>query len=89
MRATLTASAAVLGIQATACLAAAFHAWIPIAGSVLMWIILVALVIQLALIASAIYFFTALEKCNNPPPPTGSGAGPLSGPPTKGTTLEG
>src|SRR5947209_8937624 len=40
MRATLTASAAVLGIQATACLAAAFHAWIPIAGSVPMWIIL-------------------------------------------------
>jgi hypothetical protein len=44
-----------------------------------MWIIGAALVIQLALIASAFVFIDQLDKCQPPPvppkPPTGAGAG--------------
>ena len=88
MRNTLNAARVVLGIQALACLYAALQAWIPIYGLGVMIAIGAALVIQLGLIASAIFFFSALERCNNLPPPTGSGSGPLGGPSTRETSLD-
>lgn len=84
MRNTINAARAVLGIQATTCLAAALAAWIPIAGQVLMWIIIGALVIQVALIISAIVFIDQLTACAKPAPSgPGSGTGGLTGDPTK------
>jgi hypothetical protein len=50
-----------------------------------MWIIGAALVIQLALIASAFVFIDQLDKCQPPPvppkPPTGTGSGIVPIPP--------
>jgi hypothetical protein len=70
LRRTLVAAGVVLGIQATACLAAAAAAWIPVAGQVVMWTIIGALVIQAALIISAIAFMTQLATCQSAPAPT-------------------
>jgi hypothetical protein len=53
----------VLGIQAAASFAAAGIAWMPWAGQAPMWVILGALVVQLALIPSLIAFFEALVRC--------------------------
>jgi len=53
----------VLAIQAIASFAAAAIAWIPWAGQTPMWLILGALVVQLALIPSIIVFFDALVRC--------------------------
>lgn len=72
----LAAAKVVLGIQATACLAAALIAWIPVAGLPLMWTILGALVVQAALIISAFAFLSQLSRCQlapmgaPPAPPT-------------------
>lgn len=84
MRNTLNAARVVLGIQATTCLAAALVAWIPVGGQVLMWTIVGALVIQTALIISAIAFYAQLTACNAlTPGGPGSGMGGLNSPPTK------
>lgn len=60
---TLAALKTVLGIQATACFAAAGIAWIPWAGDVPMGVILAALIIQAALIATLIGFWIAVATC--------------------------
>lgn len=65
----LAAAITVLGIQATACLWAALAAWIPGAGQFLMWIIIGSLVIQAALILSAIVFLNQLSTCQTSAPP--------------------
>jgi hypothetical protein len=82
MRNTVNAARVVLGIQALTCLTAALSAWIPVAGQVLMWIIIGALVIQAALIASAIGFYAQLTSCATAAPPLGSGGSGLSSVPT-------
>jgi hypothetical protein len=71
MRRVLVAANAVLGIQAIACLTAAAAAWIPVAGQVLMWIIIGALAIQVSLIVSAFAFMSQLATCQIPPTPPG------------------
>jgi len=84
MRNTLNAARVVLGIQATACLTAALPAWIPGAGQVLMWIIVGALLLQAALIISAMAFYSQLTACNaldSSGPASGSGG--LGSTPTK------
>jgi hypothetical protein len=70
LRNTLVATGVVLGIQATACLSAAAAAWIPVAGQVVMWTIIGALMIQAALIISAIAFMAQLATCQSEPTPT-------------------
>jgi hypothetical protein len=70
LRRTLVAAGVVLGIQATACLYAAAAAWIPVAGQVVMWTIIGTLVIQAALIMSAIAFMAQLATCQSAPAPT-------------------
>lgn len=77
LRNVLVAANVVLGIQATTCLAAAAAAWIPVAGQVLMWIIIGALTIQAALIISAFAFMSQLATCQSRLP---TGSGPGSGP---------
>jgi hypothetical protein len=59
----LAAIITVLGIQGTACFAAAGIAWIPWAGQAPMYAILGALIIQAALIPSIIGFAVALVDC--------------------------
>src|SRR5437899_5164696 len=63
MRNTLNAARFVLGIQATACLVTAAYAWIPGAAQPSMWIIVGSLVLQAALIISALAFFSSLATC--------------------------
>jgi hypothetical protein len=70
LRRTLEAARIVLGIQATACLTAALTAWIPGIGSAPIWVIIGALLIQLALIIAAIVFMSQLASCQSTPPPT-------------------
>jgi hypothetical protein len=70
LRRTLEAARIVLGIQATACLTAALTAWIPGIGSAPIWVIIGALLIQLALIIAAIAFMSQLASCQSTPPPT-------------------
>ncbi len=82
LRAVLVAAAAVLGIQAVACLAAALVAWIPIAGQPVMWIISGALLIQAALIISAFVFMSQLATCQTATPPVPPPGGPGK-PPTQ------
>ena len=82
----LVAARVVLGIQATACLWAALQAWIPGAGQFLMWIIVGAMLIQAALLISAIAFLSQLSSCQMAPtgptgPPTGAGPGSSGTPP--------
>lgn len=86
LRTTLNAARVVLGIQATACLTSALSAWIPGVGSAPIYVIVGALVIQLALIISAIAFAVQLGSCQSstppvPTPPTTAtppvGAGPI------------
>jgi hypothetical protein len=81
MRNVLTAAAAVLGIQLTACLLTAAYAWIPGVAQPSMWIILGSLFIQAALIVSAIAFLSDLNACATPPTPPrppGTGKGGLT-----------
>jgi hypothetical protein len=59
----LNGARVVLGIQAIACLTVAAYAWIPGAAQPAMWVIIGALVVESALIISAIPFFTALADC--------------------------
>ena len=82
LRNTLNAARVVLGIQATACLAAAAIAWIPWAGSAPIYVIVGALIIQVGLVISAIVFMSQLASCQTdtvpaPPapkaPPVGTG----------------
>ena len=68
LRNVLIAANVVLGIQATACLAAALVAWIPVAGQPVMWIIIGALLIQTILIISAFAFMSQLATCQTSPP---------------------
>lgn len=77
LRATLTAAGVLLGIQATACLLAALSAWIPSVGQAPMWIIIGALVIEAAVLITALAFLSALTSCQTTtvPPPKGSGSG--------------
>jgi len=76
----LQAARIVLGIQATACLWAALAAWIPGAGQGLMWVIIGSLVVQAALIISAMAFLSQLDTCQVkvPPIPDGPGKPPTS-----------
>lgn len=80
----LSAAKTVLGIQAMDCLWAALQAWIPVIGQIVMWVIIVALVVEFALIVSALAFLSQLDSCQapTPKPPTGGGAptGPGAGP---------
>jgi len=69
LRSVLIAANVVLGIQATTCLGAAAAAWIPVAGQVVMWIIIGALVIQAGLIISAFAFMSQLATCQSPSAP--------------------
>lgn len=59
----LNGARVVLGIQATACLAVAAYAWIPWAAQPAIWAIIGALIIEAALIISAIAFFASLADC--------------------------
>lgn len=68
LRNLLSGVVAVLGIQATACFAAAGIAWIPWAGAAPMYVILGAFIIQVPLIISGIAFALALAKCGQPAP---------------------
>ena len=70
LRATLNAARVVFGIQATACLVAAGVSWIPWVGAAPIYVIIGALIVQLALIISAIYFVTQLASCQTAPTPT-------------------
>jgi hypothetical protein len=63
MRNVLAAAKVVLGIQAIACLTTAAYAWIPGAAQPSMWIIVGSLIIQAALIISAIAFLSNLQTC--------------------------
>ncbi len=58
-----TAIAIVLGIQATACFVAAGIAWIPWAGQGPMYVILGALIAQVPLVASLLYYLFSLREC--------------------------
>lgn len=69
LRNVLNAARVVLGIQATSCLGAALAAWIPVAGQVVMWIIIGSLLIQAALIISAFAFMSQLATCQAAPAP--------------------
>ena len=60
----LNAVRVMLGIQATACLAAALIAWIPVAGQPLMWIIAGALLIQAALIIRPLSLCRSCRRVN-------------------------
>jgi hypothetical protein len=75
LRNTLIAMATVLGIQATACLAAAAPAWIPGVGQAPMYVIIGALLIQIALAISALAFLSQLGNCQTVPVPGGGGPG--------------
>jgi hypothetical protein len=67
LRATLTAAMVVLGIQTSACLTAAFSAWIPFAGLVGIFAIAAPLFLQGALIFAAIAFLSQLSNCQAAP----------------------
>jgi len=80
MRNLINASRAALGILASTCLAGAIPALVPIVGQFGFWPIIGSLLIQLALIVTAIFFYIQLSNCmrvevnpnkNEPlPPPT-------------------
>ena len=74
---TLAAAKVVLGIQATACLVVAAYAWVPGAANPAQWVIIGALLIEAALITSAIAFLAAMISCATTvgAPPRGSGTG--------------
>lgn len=78
LRNTLQAAKVVLGIQAVACLTVAAYAWIPGAAQPAQWAIIGALLIQAALIISAIAFMAQLSNCGTVKPPVGSSGQPLS-----------
>jgi hypothetical protein len=59
----LNAARVVLGVQATACLTVAAYAWIPGAAQPAMWTIIGSLIVEAALIFSAIGFYSALADC--------------------------
>lgn len=59
----LTAVKVVLGIQATACLAVALYAWVPLAAQPAQWAIIGSLIAEAALIISALVFFSQLATC--------------------------
>jgi hypothetical protein len=83
LRNTLRAAMVVLGIQATACLSVAIYAWIPGAAQPAQWAIIGALVIQAALIISAIAFLVQLSSCATAiggPASSGQGLSSPSGP---------
>ena len=63
LRNTLRAAMAVLGIQATACLTVSAYAWIPGAANPAQWVIIGSLILQAALIISAMAFYAALVAC--------------------------
>jgi hypothetical protein len=63
LRTNLDAIRIVVGIQASACVAAAGIAWIPWAGAAPMAVILGALVVNAALLVSAMAFWVQLENC--------------------------
>lgn len=63
LRTNLDAIRVVVGIQATACFAAAGIAWIPWAGAAPMVVIGGALVAQVFLLISAMAFYVQLENC--------------------------
>jgi hypothetical protein len=65
LRNTQVATALVLGIEATACLAAATAGWVPVAAPALMWTITAALAMQGALIAPALAFVARLAACHD------------------------
>jgi hypothetical protein len=84
LRNTLQAAKIVLGIQAVACLTVAAYAWIPGAAQPAQWAIIGALLIQIALIISAIAFMAQLSSCGTARPPAASSGQGLSSadPPT-------
>ncbi len=89
LRRTLQAAMTVLGIQATACAVIAAYAWVPGAAQPAQWALIGALIIEAALIVSAIAFLSSLTSCAVPPAtPTGSSSGGLTTPPgdTSGPT---
>jgi hypothetical protein len=63
----ITAVRVVLGIQSSACLAAAFIAWIPYGGAAVMGIILASFILQALLIATALLVLDQLRRCALPP----------------------
>lgn len=80
LRSVLIAAHVVLGIQTMACLYAAVAAWIPVVGQVVMWTIIGSLMIQGALIISALVFLSQLATCQlseKPPFPSGPGTKPV------------
>lgn len=68
LRNVLRAAMTVLGIQVTACLTVAAYAWIPGAANPAQWVIIGALIVQSALIISAIAFYDQLSGCTARPP---------------------
>jgi hypothetical protein len=84
LRNLLRGTAVVLGAQAAACLGVAGYAWIPWAAQPSMWMIIGALLAQLALIVSGIVFYVRLLECGQsqagspePRTPTGPGTRPV------------
>ncbi|MBA3870001.1 MAG: hypothetical protein H0X30_12715 [Anaerolineae bacterium] len=68
MRNTLNASRVVLGILAATCVAGAIPALIPIVGQFALWPIAGSLLVQIALIITAIVFYNQLTTCAVRPP---------------------
>ena len=85
LRTTLRAAMTVLGIQATACLTVAAYAWIPGAANPAQWVIIGSLIVEAALIISAIAFYNALVACGSastaPKPPAPPGMPPIGAAP--------
>lgn len=86
LRAALRAAMTVLGIQATACLTVAAYAWIPGAANPAQWVIIGSLIVEAALIISAIAFYNALVTCGSastapPKPPAPPGTPPIGAAP--------
>jgi hypothetical protein len=59
----IAALATILGIQTTACFAAAGIAWIPWAGQAPMWVILATLILQIPIITTLGIFFVDVKNC--------------------------
>ena len=74
LRNTLQAARVVLGIQATACVTVAAYAWIPGAAQPAQWTIIGALIVEAALIISAIVFFANVSSCATTSIPKGPGS---------------
>jgi len=68
MRNAINAARTVLGIQAAACLSAVLVAWIPWVAQPVMYVIIGALLSQLAMIFYAILVLSKLRECAVKPP---------------------